>query len=144
MIISPPCIAIHNSSPCVFQVLNDILVLLRELCYGIPKLTFSLSSQDFIIFLFTCLSHSHFFDHAISLLEEILADQAQTFYIGLVADLGCLIRGFSCRQLAHFCRVLALLIFEPEDVRSSDRTAYMHAIYIIGERGEDQGHTYPI
>lgn len=38
-----------------------------------------------------------------------------TFFLGNVPDLYELLAGFNCRQLAHFCRILALLIFEPDD-----------------------------
>ena len=42
-----------------------------------------------------------------------------TFYLGNVPDLYRLWHGFNCRQLAHFCRILALLVFEPEDRQSA-------------------------
>ena len=42
-----------------------------------------------------------------------------TFYLGNVPDLYRLWYGFNCRQLAHFCRILALVVFEPEDRQSS-------------------------
>jgi hypothetical protein len=40
---------------------------------------------------------------------------ATTFFLGDIPDLYKLWNGFNCRQLAHFSRILALLVFEPED-----------------------------
>jgi hypothetical protein len=100
---------------------------------------------DFLPFLFTLLSHDSCFDSAAALIEEILSLQSHspsvqireeddlndeggsmsipkvrvapptTFFLGNVPDLYKLWSGFNCRQLAHFCRILALLVFEPED-----------------------------
>lgn len=180
---------------------NEILASLRELCYAMPELVDdnvlvppdgSGSSTDFLVFLFTMLSHESCFDNAAALIEEILSLQSQapappppssssggatssggggggvtedppsnaggsnvgeagggssgvgggsypapppppppppapaggpygrtspatTFFLGNVPHLYNLWSQFTCRQLAHFCRILALLVFEPED-----------------------------
>jgi hypothetical protein len=99
---------------------------------------------EYLPFLFTLLYHEPCFDGAAALIEEILSLQSHsppppapedddiakggvgntpkvrvasptTFFLGNVPDLYKLWGGFNCRQLAHFCRILALLIFEPED-----------------------------
>lgn len=64
---------------------------------------------------FTYLRHQSLFDNTMNLLEEILASRTDTFSLALIPKLFSLIRGFSSRQLAHFCRVLSLVLFEPED-----------------------------
>jgi hypothetical protein len=104
-----------------------------------------LDHGDFLPFLFTLLSHDACFDSASALIEEILSIQSHsptvqireqddmneesrltsgpkvrvapptTFFLGNVPELYQLWNGFNCRQLAHFCRILALLVFEPED-----------------------------
>lgn len=103
-----------------------------------------LDDGEFLPFLFTLLSHDSCFDTSASLIEEILSIMSQaapqtnngepgrndddnfvpsggrsfsatTFFLGDVPDLYKLWNGFSCRQLAHFSRILALLVFEPED-----------------------------
>jgi len=56
-------------------VWNDCLVVLRELCYSVPQLANRLFGTDFVLFLFTLMSQPMFFDHAVGLIEEILADQ---------------------------------------------------------------------
>ena len=108
-----------------------MLVLLRELCFSVPDLAQRLAGQQLVLFLFTLLSHSAFFDHAVGLIEEILADQSQTFNIGNVPDLPGLLRGFSLRQLAHFCRVLALLVFEPEDRHLMESSKVLKSLDIL-------------
>ena len=40
---------------------------------------------------------------------------SKIFHLGDVTNLYQLWESFTCRQLAHFCRILALLVFEPED-----------------------------
>lgn len=124
---------------------NEALASLRELVYVLPSLVESRAILDdggFLPFLFTLLSHESCFDGAAALIEEILSFMSQTqqfphstrdasadtstttagrfipastFCLGNIPDLYKLWRGFNCRQLAHFCRILALLIFEPED-----------------------------
>ena len=47
--------------------------------------------------------------------EEVLATKEEPFNLSLVPDLYVLLTSFDARQLSHFCRVLSLLLFEPED-----------------------------
>jgi hypothetical protein len=94
---------------------NELLVLLREICYSIPNLANQIFSDTQIVFLFTMLAHDTLFDCAINLLEEILAIRMESFCLCHIPNLYSLIDSFTTRRLAHFCRVLALVLFEPED-----------------------------
>jgi hypothetical protein len=94
---------------------NEVLVLLREICYSVPNLANQIFSDTQIVFLFTMLSHDSLFDCAINLLEEILAIRLESFSLSQIPNLYSLINSFTTRRLAHFCRVLALVLFEPED-----------------------------
>ena len=138
-------------SPCW----NEVLVSLRELVYRIPSIVEDgtiLSNGDFLPFLFTLLSHEHCFDTASDLIEEIISAMASchhravevsggshamlhqtplTFYLGHVPDLYSLWRNFSCRQLARFCRILALLIFEPEDRQLLESPSVLKSIDLL-------------
>jgi len=115
---------------------------------------------EFLPFLFTLLSHDSCFDGAATLIEEIVSLQLNaspqpaqaeedvavqlpghyptarvpppsTFFLGNVPDLYKLWRGFSCRQLAHFSRILALLIFEPEDRQLLESPAVLKSIELL-------------
>ena len=115
---------------------------------------------EFVPFLFTLLSHDSCFDGAAALVEEILSLQshsppqaaldadafadgvsgyqptvrvspATTFFLGNVPDLYKLWGGFNCRQLAHFCRILALLVFEPEDRQLLESPAVLKSIELL-------------
>lgn len=97
------------------ELWNEVLVVLREVCFAVPSLADSIFSDQHLVFLFTLLSHEYVFENTMSLLEEVLAVRHETFCLCLVPDLYQLLGGFSTRRLAHFCRVLALLLFEPED-----------------------------
>ncbi|CAI5962694.1 unnamed protein product [Closterium sp. NIES-65] len=52
---------------------------------------------------------------AVALAEEILAVGEETLNLGSVPNFARLVRGLSARQLSFFCRVLAMVVFEPED-----------------------------
>jgi len=54
------------------------------------------------------------FECALGLLEEILAVRTKTFNLAYVPNAEEIILSMSPVQLASFCRVLALLVFEPE------------------------------
>ncbi|GAX21342.1 Trpc4-associated protein [Fistulifera solaris] len=137
---------------------NDALQALRDLVYFIPSLVTDEAlddSGDFLPFLFTLLSHDPCFDHAASLIEEILSFMSQssqptpspgespsftptgrirpatTFFLGNISDLYGLWRSLSCRQLAHFCRILALLIFEPEDRQLLESPAVLKSLELL-------------
>ncbi len=54
-----------------------------------------------------------------------------TFFLGNVPNLYSLWGSFNCRQLAHFCRVLALLIFEPEDRQLLESPAVLKSLELL-------------
>ena len=56
---------------------------------------------------------------------------ATTFFLGNVPDLYSLWQGFNCRQLAHFCRILALLVFEPEDRQLLESPAVLKSLELL-------------
>ena len=115
---------------------------------------------EFLPFLFTLLSHDSCFDGAAALIEEILSLQSHspahptpdgenmsdnasgyhatvrvspptTFFLGNVPGLYKLWGSFNCRQLAHFCRILALLVFEPEDRQLLESPAVLKSIELL-------------
>jgi Protein of unknown function (DUF3689) len=120
-----------------------------------------LENGDFLPFLFTLLAHDSCFDGAAALIEEILSlmshsPQGQaavddestgedgltipplgrvapvtTFFLGNVPELYELWGGFNCRQLAHFCRILALLVFEPEDRQLLESPAVLKSLELL-------------
>ena len=95
------------------ELWNEVLVILREVCYTVPSLSEQLFGNSHVVFLFTLLVHRSVFENSISMLEEILAVRIETFSLALVPDLFSLISRFGARHLAHFCRVLSLVLFEP-------------------------------
>ncbi|KAG7339396.1 DUF3689 domain containing protein [Nitzschia inconspicua] len=139
---------------------NETLACLRELVYSIPSLVEDeviLDNGDFLPFLFTLLSHDSCFESTAALIEEILSLQSHspsvqireeddmnetngpkvrlvsptTFFLGNVPDLYELWAGFNCRHLAHFCRILALLVFEPEDRQLLESPAVLKSIELL-------------
>ena len=115
---------------------------------------------EFLPFLFSLLTHDSCFDGAAALIEEILSLQSHsppqpaaegdditgtppgyqatirstpptTFFLGNVPDLYKIWGGFSCRQLAQFCRILALLVFEPEDRQLLESPAVLKSIELL-------------
>ena len=96
---------------------NEALVLLRELCYLDNNVPSDYISKHFLIYLFTMASHSCIFEGVVGLIEEVLSllPAAGLFDVSEVPEFYSLLRGLNCRQMGHFCRVMALLVFEPED-----------------------------
>lgn len=120
----------------VWELRKECLVLLRDLCYATPLLSEQLCSQrSFIVFLFSLMRNQTTFDEAVGLTEEVLAFRGEIFNLSLVPDFEGLINSFSKRQMAFFCRVLALVVFEPED-RPSEELKITKASDLLTARRE--------
>eukprot|EP00854_Cymbomonas_tetramitiformis_P006645 gene6645-7956_t len=63
----------------------------------------------------TLQGNTYTFDNAVGLAEEVLAVREETYQLSEIPNFAELLRGFSLQHLSFFCRVLALLVFEPED-----------------------------
>lgn len=122
----PPSEVRHKS-----EVWNEILVVLREVAFAIPTLSDRVFDTEQMVFLFTMLHHQSLFDNAMNLLEEILASREDTFQLSSIPDFYGLIGKFSARQLAHFCRVLSLVLFEPEDRHVMEGTHVLHSTELL-------------
>ncbi|KAI9914207.1 hypothetical protein PsorP6_006236 [Peronosclerospora sorghi] len=100
------------------HILNDTMAILRELCYFSVNLSIQLCDKDgLIVYLFQLMGDVSFFDNASGLVEEILAVRDESFDLSRIPNFHAIIQSLSSRQLAFFCRVLALVVFEPEDRR---------------------------
>ena len=119
---------------------NDTLLLLRELCYINPELSDTFET-DFIVYLFTMLHHKDVFEHTIGLIEEVLSLQppSNLFFVGEVPELFSLLQDFSCKQMGHFCRILALLVFEPEDRYLMESSTVLKSVELLQLRRDRQG-----
>lgn len=65
------------------------------------------------------LQENSTFDNAVGLLEEILAGSA-AFDVSQVQDFEKIVKKMGMRQLAFFCRILALLTFDIEQYPDSE------------------------
>jgi Trpc4-associated protein len=120
----------------VWDLRKECLVLLRDLCYVTPVLSEQLCSQpNFIVFLFSLMRNQSTFDEAVGLTEEVLAFRGEIFNLSLVPDFEGLVNSLSKRQMAFFCRVLALVVFEPED-RPSEELKITKASDLLTARRE--------
>ncbi|CAI5469549.1 unnamed protein product [Closterium sp. Yama58-4] len=100
----------------LWMMRNDCLAVLREMCFASACFSEGLSVQrHFLIRLFALMENKITFDYAVALAEEILAVGEETLDLGSVPNFARLVRGLSARQLSFFCRVLAMVVFEPED-----------------------------
>ena len=97
------------------ELWNDTLTVLREVSYAIPTLADQAFSDDHVIFLFSLLSSNSLFESVMVLLEEVLAGKKDTFCLSKVPKFFDLVKSFSIRKLTQFCRLLSLVLFEPED-----------------------------
>lgn len=97
------------------ELRNEILVILRELVIAIPTISETIFENKDIVFYFSILNYQSLFDNTMNLLEDILASRDETFSLLNIPNFYSMVDKFSSRQLAHFCRVLSLVLFEPED-----------------------------
>lgn len=97
------------------EMWNEILVIIREILSVCPSVAERCFDDRHMIFLFTLLTHPPLFDNTMSILEEILATRLDTLNLSSIPRFYALVKQFNPRHLAHFCRVLSLLVFEPED-----------------------------
>ena len=131
--------------PDIFQqrseIWNEILVILREVCFAVPPIADSIFSKDHIVTLFTMLSHQPIFENAMTLLEEVLAVRVETFNLSEIPKFYSLIEKFSSRQLSHFCRVLALVLFEPEDRQIMECSQLLRSFELLQLRRDRMAKT---
>jgi len=113
---------------------SGVFTILRELMFTMPTLADNLIGDADITFLFTMLSHSSIFDVVMSLLEEILASRLETYSLSLIPFAFSLIENFTTRQLGHFCRVLSLVLFEPEDRQIMENTHTLRSLELLQMR----------
>ena len=154
----PTELVTNKLAPCWNEALATLRELAYSMPVLVKNGTM-LESGDFLPFLFTLLSHDVVFDGAATLIEEILSLQSHapppaptgheegpidveyrsmihttpvsTFFLGNVPRVYELWRAFNCRQLAHFCRILALLVFEPEDRQLLESPAVLKSLELL-------------
>ncbi|TMW64465.1 hypothetical protein Poli38472_011345 [Pythium oligandrum] len=113
-------------------ILNDAMGILRELCYFSLPLAKQLCDKDgLIVYLFELMEDNKFFDNAAGLVEEILAVREDSFDLSRISRFHEIVQSFSSRQLAFFCRVLALVVFEPEDRRLLETSKVIKSMELL-------------
>lgn len=113
------------------ELWNEILVILREVAFAIPTLSENVFGKNHITFLFTLLKHQSVFENTMNLLEEILAVRVETFSLALIPNFYDLVASLSTRHLAHFCRVLSLVLFEPEDRQIMEGSHVLRSLELL-------------
>jgi len=116
------------------HVWNDVFSLLREIIFSVPNLPEHTFCTYHIQFLFALLAHNAVFEFSIHLLEEILGGRTELFSLSLVPDLNFLIEQFSLRQLAHFCKVVAQLLLEPEERQIVEHPQMLRGVDLLNLR----------
>lgn len=110
---------------------SELLITIRELIITQPSLADRYFDTNHIVFIFTMLHHSAIFESAINALEEILASREDPFPLQSIPNFYQLVRSFSSRHLAHFCRILSLLVFEPEDRHLLEGTHVLRSVDLL-------------
>ncbi len=115
---------------------NDMLVILREVTFSIPNSAELVVSDEHVCFLFRLLECNSVFEHAINLLEEVLAVKSELFSLEKVPNFFRLTKSLTLRQLSHFCKILGLLLFEPEEKAIADGSLVMRGVDLVTLRHE--------
>lgn len=126
------------------NIWDEILVILREISFAIPTLADRLFSTEHIIFLFNLLRQKVIFENTMNLLEEVLSSRTDTFNLGLVPGFHDLLHNFSSREMAHFCRLLSLVLFEPEDRLIMEGSQVITSLELLQLRRDRMGRTTSI
>lgn len=113
------------------EMWNEVLVILRETLNVVPSIAEDYFDDKHMLFLFTLLSHPSVFDNTMSILEEILACRSDTMDLSRIPNFNTLMKQLSPRHLSHFCRVLSLLVFEPEDRLIMEGTQVLCSIELL-------------
>ncbi|EGZ21931.1 hypothetical protein PHYSODRAFT_495640 [Phytophthora sojae] len=114
------------------HILNDAMAILRELCYFSVNLALQLCDKDgLVVYLFQLMGDVRFFDNASGLVEEILAVREESFDLSRIPNFHSIMQSLSSRQLAFFCRVLALVVFEPEDRRLLETAKVIKSLELL-------------
>ncbi|KDO23592.1 hypothetical protein SPRG_10787 [Saprolegnia parasitica CBS 223.65] len=117
--------------------LAESMNFLRELCFIAPAVAERLGRDDHLtVVLFQLMSNGLFFEHAAGLVEEILSIREDSFDLSRVPNFQGIVQSFSTRQLAFFCRILALIVFEPEDRRLLENSRVIKSIELLRLRRE--------
>lgn len=135
----------RQMTPVLFQsksdLWNEVLVILREVAFAIPSLSEHAFGKHNIVFFFTLLRHNQVFENTMNLLEEILSVRSEIFSLSLIPNFYSLVASFSIRQLAHFCRVLSLLLFEPEDRQIMEGSHVLRSVELLQLRRDRMAKT---
>jgi len=106
----------HVMTPDRVEALQDVLVLLRDLCGGIAD-EGPFRGPGVIIALFGLMEVEPLFERAAALAEELLANRKRLFEASVIPNFTSLALSRTPAQLAAFSRVLAVMCFEPEETR---------------------------
>ncbi|XP_024386452.1 uncharacterized protein [Physcomitrium patens] len=100
----------------VLYIRNECLNMLRELCFTVhPFIEYLAADEVFVVKLFDMMRFRNTFNTAVNLAEEIMAIRKDLWQVQDVPNFTSLVCNFSLRQLASFCRVLEMVIIEPEE-----------------------------
>eukprot|EP00960_Hanusia_phi_P052164 761291-Hanusia_phi.AAC.4 len=120
----------------VWELKKPCVQLMKDLSYATPFLAEELgNSPKLIVHLFTLMRTRNVFENVVTLTEDILACSKEIFNLALIPDFEDLLNSFSKRQLASFCRILALVVFETSN-RTNDDCKVVNAADLLTIRRE--------
>lgn len=111
--------------------------MIHEILYLQTEVAKLICDRDNLIaYLFSLLTCKDLFEITLGVIEEVLAVRKSAFDLSKVDGFQTLVNEMPARSLARFCRVLALLLFEPEDrdMMESSATIKSHALLKIRKR----------
>eukprot|EP01136_Pigoraptor_vietnamica_P038355 Opistho-1_new@107567 len=105
----------------VLTGVTDILSVLQEVVLLAADVAADMSCDDaFVHRLFALMESRALFGQAVALAEKVLDMRDDVFPIATVPDLAEIVSGFTGQQLASFCRVAALVVFDQDDYMYGD------------------------
>lgn len=112
----PSASSTSDGNRTLFFLWDQCLEILRELCMSSAFFSENFSvHREFLVCLFGLMEEKSTFNSAALLAEEMLGVREETLSLADVPNFAALVKNLSFNQLAYFCRVLAMVVFEPED-----------------------------
>ena len=118
----------------LLRIAAHCLMSVRELTYSVHTLAYGLLGDiDSLSIMFQFLRWSLCFNAATAALEEVLSFRPHMLQLSDVDNIDVILSGFQAHQLALFCRVLSLLVYEPErhDPASACRAPFRDVLSFV-------------
>jgi len=119
----------------IHSVETECVVVLREVVYSSTGMSSRICNEHGVIEdLFELIKKKACFDNGVLLIEDLLAARTDTFCLENVNGIESIIGALSPYQLAFFCRILTLTLFDTEEKQAPDALRILSGEQLLEKR----------